>query len=217
MSAASQTQGEPAASSRGRFVLYVEGPRDRDILRSWALRLSPALAEDLGRSSVILGGRQPGRAMEHFREVRTAAPAARALCVLDRDDVQTAAPAGEAAVGLEFFTWSRRHIESYLLVPDAIRRSLQRRGVHPRANRDLERLVPATDDEETLRDIDAKRLFSAQGALARAFGGRLQPGRLAREMYVGELHPDIRTLFDRMRHALRAVDLSCLTESPAVD
>ncbi len=217
MSAARPNQAVPAATRRGRFVLYVEGPRDRDILRAWALRLSPALAEDLVRSSVILGGRQPDRAMEHFRGVRAAAPAARALCVLDRDDAPDTVPAAAAGEGLEFFTWSRRHIESYLLVPDAIRRTLRRRGAHPRIERAVERLMPASDDEAVLREIDAKRLLSAQGALSRAFGRPLQPGRLAREMYVGELHPDIRTLFDRMRHALRAVDISALTQSPAVD
>jgi hypothetical protein len=203
--------------SRGRFVLYVEGPRDRDILRAWAARLSPALAGDLVRSSVILGGRQPDRAVEHFQGIRAEAAAARAVCVLDRDDEPGAPAADDEAPGLEFFTWSRRHIESYLLVPAAIRRSLRDRGTDPRISRALERLVPAADDEDALRDIDAKRLLSAQGALARAFGRPLQPGHLAREMFVGELHPDIRSLFDRMRHALRALDRSSLTPSLPVD
>ena len=50
---------------------------------------------------------------------------ARALCVLDRDDGSEAAVPGGGEPGIEFFTWSRRHIESYLLVPEAIRRSLR--------------------------------------------------------------------------------------------
>jgi hypothetical protein len=198
-------------------VLYVEGPRDRDILRSWAFRLSPALGEELVRASVILGGRQPDRAVEHFRGVQAGGLSARAVCVLDRDDEPDAVPTAGEAPGLEFFTWSRRHIESYLLVPDAIRRFLRRSGADPRVSRAVERFVPPTDDEETLREIDAKRLLSAQGALARAFGRPLQPGRLAREMFVGELHPDIRCLFDRMRHALRSLDPSPLTQAPPVD
>ena len=217
MSAARPVPGEQVAGARARFILYVEGPRDRDILRAWALRLSPALAEDVVRSSRILGGRQPERAAEHFDSVRVTCPAARGLCVLDRDDAPTPPPVAEGGAALEFFTWSRRHIESYLLVPDAIRRSLLRRGAHPRTAHAVGRLVPATGDEDVLRDIDAKRLLSAQGALSRAFGAPIQPGRLAREMFVGELHPDIRSLFDRMRRALRAVELSSLTEPPAVD
>lgn len=199
--------------SPGRFVFYVEGPRDRDILRSWAMRLSPGLAQDLVRSSVILGGRRPERAVEHFRDVSRTSAVARALCVLDRD----AAPADPAAAeGLEFFTWSRRHIESYLLVPAAIRRSLRRRGDAPRVGRAIERLVPAQDDEEALREIDAKRLLSEQGDLARALGSPLRPGLLARQMYVGELHPDIRSLFDRVRETLRAIAVSSLTEPPSL-
>ena len=191
---------------RGRFVVYVEGPRDRDILRGWALRVSPALGEALAGAAVILGGRQPGRAVAHFQGVRRGAEASRGLCVLDRDDAPSPSPMGTP--GLEFFTWSRRHIESYLLVPDAIRRAMRVRAGDPRVIRALDRHVPDPEDEETLRDIDAKRLLSAQGVLAQAFGRPLQPGRLAREMFAGEHHPDIRALFDRMRHALRALDAS---------
>jgi hypothetical protein len=217
VSAARPAPGELEPRTRGRFVLYVEGPRDRDILRAWAFRLSPALAGDIVRSSVILGGRQPDRAVEHFEAVSANASPVRAVCVLDRDDQPSEVLAPGGAPGLEFFTWSRRHIESYLLVRDAIRRSLRAQGADPRVSRALDRHVPAVDDEESLRDIDAKRLLSAQGALARAFGRPLQPGRLAREMFVGELHPDIRVLFDRMRHAMRALDASSLTESTRVD
>lgn len=217
VSAARPAREDLGPIPRGRFVLYVEGPRDRDILRAWALRLSPALAEDLTRAAVILGGRQPDRALEHFREVRAAASVARGVCVLDRDDEPSDLPVADPSDGLEFFTWSRRHIESYLLVRDAIRRALRAQADDPRVGRALDRHVPPADDEDALRDIDAKRLLSTQGALARAFGRPLQPGRVAREMFVGELHPDIRTLFDRMRGALRAVDAPPLTPSPAVD
>ena len=193
----------PGAMGRGRLVVYVEGPRDRDILRAWASRMSPSLAEELVRSSVILGGRQPGRAVAHFCDVRREASNSRGVCVLDRDDEPTASPIG--APGLEFFTWSRRHIESYLLVPDAIRRALRVRADDPKVNRVLDLHVPHPEDEVALRAIDAKRLLSAQGALARAFGQPIQPGRVAREMFVGEHHADIRVLFERMRHALRAL------------
>lgn len=189
---------------RGRFVVYVEGPRDRDILRGWASRMSPGLAEALVRSAVILGGRQPGRAIAHFRDVLRGAAGSRGVCVLDRDDETTPAPIG--APGLEFFTWSRRHIESYLLVPGAIRRALRERADDPRVSRALDQHVPHPEDEAALRGIDAKRLLSARGALAQAFGRPLQPGRLAREMYVGEQHPDIRSLFERMRQAIRALE-----------
>lgn len=201
MSAARPERSEPGARGRGRFVVYVEGPRDRDILRGWAFRVSPALGEALAAAAVILGGRRPGRAIEHFEGVRRFAEGSRALCVLDRDDEPAAS--AEGAAGLEFFTWSRRHIESYLLVPDAIRRAIRARPDDPRVGRVLDRHLPHPDDEAALRSIDAKKLLSAQGALAKAFGRPVAPGRLAREMHAGEHHDDIRALFDRMRHALR--------------
>ena len=73
---------------------------------------------------MILGGRQPRRALEHFRSRGGTASGARAVCLLDRDDGVGRAPSSEGENGLEFFTWSRRHIESYLLVPNALRRAL---------------------------------------------------------------------------------------------
>src|SRR5215831_10019361 len=110
---------DPRSEERGSFILYVEGPRDRSILRAWAQRLLPELAPDLLEGAVILGGRRPARAVEHFR---ARAPGSRGLCVLDRDeDTASDLPPED---GLEFFTWGRRHIESYLLVASAIRRAL---------------------------------------------------------------------------------------------
>src|SRR4029453_5356301 len=100
--------------SEARFVVYVEGPRDRDVLAGWARRLSPPLARRLRASCVILGGRQPARGADHLVRRREALGVARGLCVLDGD--LPSAPAPEACEGLEYFTWSRRHIESYLLV-----------------------------------------------------------------------------------------------------
>ena len=58
----------PRASAPPAFTLYVEGPRDRSILRAWAYRMMPGHARRLFGASVILGGRQPERALEHFRE-----------------------------------------------------------------------------------------------------------------------------------------------------
>ena len=48
--------------SAGGFSVYVEGPRDRDVLAAWARRLSPPLARAFEPACVILGGRQPARA-----------------------------------------------------------------------------------------------------------------------------------------------------------
>jgi hypothetical protein len=184
------------------LVVYVEGPRDRDVLRGWAQRVDPGLGRIMGTGTVILGGRQPNRATAHFEDLRGSSSGARGLCVLDRDGDRERAP--EPAPGLEFHVWSRRHIESYLLVPEAIRRSLRL----PRADRRLERacrkLLPDPEDLGGWRALDAKRLLDPAGALSRAVGRPLRAGRIARAMHEDEIHQEVRGLLSRARAAFHA-------------
>ena len=181
-------------------VLYVEGPRDRDILEGWARAESAPLGRALNAAAVILGGRQPERAAAHFAEQREARPDLRGICVLDRDGGAPARPARQD--GLEVFTWSRRHIESYLLVPAAIQRSLRVPDREGRATRLLRQHLPACDDERTLRELDAKRLLADSGPLARGLGEPLALGRIARVMRPDELHADVSALIARLREVL---------------
>lgn len=187
-----------------RLALYVEGPRDRDLLHAWAFRVSPALADLVGEASVILGGRRPARALEHFRRLRAARADAAALCVLDRDGDPMPRPPRESEPGLEFFTWSRRHIESYLLVPGAICRALRLPPEDGRVERLFQRHVPGPDDELGLRELDAKRLLGEGGPFARALGGAPAPGRIARAMVFREIHPEVHGLLGRLRELAAA-------------
>ena len=180
------------------FVLYVEGPRDRDILLIWARRLFPPLARKLEANVVILGGRQPARARAHFREFLAVHPSAQGMCVLDRDDGAAQANSPDTEAPLEFFTWSRRHIESYLLVREAILRCLRRKPGDTRVASLVERLIPDSCDEASLQQIDAKRLLSAKGPLAQELGRALDPGRIARAQRQSELHPDVVDLMNRV-------------------
>jgi hypothetical protein len=186
------------------FIVYVEGPRDRDILGAWARRIGPRLSRPLVASTVILGGRQPARAAEHLRERRRQQPATRGICVLDRDGDRTPEPAVEP--GLEFFTWSRRHIESYLLVPAAIRRGLRIRDHDGHFDRMMRAHLPDLDDEAALRELDAKQLLGRKGPLARFISRPVAPGRIARAMLFEELHPDVRALFSRIQEGLGLVE-----------
>jgi len=185
-------------------VLYVEGPRDRDILEGWARAASVPLARAVREAAVILGGRQLGRAASHLAEAEALRPGLRGLCVLDRDDAAEA-PGGTAR--LEIFMWSRRHIESYLLVPAAIQRALHLPEHDGRASRLLRRYVPDAADEATLRDVDAKRLLGATGPIARGLGRPLALGRIARAMRPDELHGDVTALLARMREGLLAPEV----------
>lgn len=184
------------------LTLYVEGPRDRSILHAWAYRLISQRATRVIGSAVILGGRQPSRALEHFERHLAGVPGARALCVLDRDD-GSGAPPDPNGFDLEFFTWGRRHIESYLVVPAAIRRAVGVPQHDRRLERAIERELPDPDDELAWRELDAKRLLAPQGALTRAVGRPLPLSRIARATRADELHDDVHTLFARVEARLR--------------
>jgi hypothetical protein len=170
------------------FVLYLEGPRDQAILRSWARRLSRPLERAIDESAVIMGGRQPARAVEHFRRESERTEALRGLCVLDRDDGEERL--GEAVPGLDFFTWPRRHIESYLLVATAIRR-------HSSSAADLGRIEALLrGDGRDPEQAHAKTLLAPKGLLARELGRPISAAGVARAMHRDEIHPDVHALFD---------------------
>jgi hypothetical protein len=197
------SRGNGSNASSADFVLYVEGPGDRGILREWSYRLLPRMGRTLVDATVILGGRQPARAVEHFTEERRARPGLRALCILDRDDDDGPAPGDHDNLG--FFTWSRRHIESYLLVPDAVRRALGG-GEGPKLDRAFRDHFPAPGDEHALRALDAKRLLGRKGPIARALGRPLPLTRVARATREPELHVDVHDLFTRIGRELGAVE-----------
>ena len=213
------TRRRPRGSARGdaptgrptRAFVYVEGARDRDILRIWARRFSPALGRALVDATVILGGRQPARAVAHMRRQRAGAEQeVSGVCVLDHDghgDVRRATLA-EAGPALELFTWGRRHIESYLLVPEAIRRGLQVDDHDGHFVRWLARELPALGDERRMGEVDAKRWLSPKGPLAQALGRPVAPSRIARAMRVEEFHRDVRALLERLRDLMLEEDVS---------
>lgn len=180
------------------FVLYVEGARDREILRRWSHSVSPDLARAIERSAVILGGRQPGRATDHFARAVDDTPQTRAVCVLDRDNVPET---NESEFdGLAFYTWKRRHIESYLLAPEAICRVIRAPG-DGRVERFFRDHVPDLSDERALRDLDAKRLLGERGPLERSLGRSVGVGQIARAMRRTELHSEVVQLLEQIHVA----------------
>ncbi|MFK7896864.1 MAG: hypothetical protein AB8G23_13560 [Myxococcota bacterium] len=162
---------------------------------------------------MILGGKQPARAISDFRKRDVADGERAGLILLDRDhhghDDHDAFRAQASEVGLEVFVWSLRHIESYLLVPDVLRRVL---GLAS-DDRRVEALIEASgrtallDREDhagqSVRDgaeaMHAKRVIGAGGALFESFGVEVRAGEIARAMRSSELHADIHSLFERVR------------------
>ena len=188
-------RGGGARKGRAAFV-YVEGPRDRSIVEGWARGHAHALGVAVRNAAVILGGRQPARAHEHLAGVRAGGVDASGLCILDRDLDGIALHEGE--VSLPVFVWSRRHIESYLLVPDAILRSVGAEDRDGRLRRALRDRLPPADDEAQLRQADAKALLGANGPVAEQLGAAPSASRIARAMRRSELHGDVVELLERL-------------------
>ena len=147
---------------------------------------------------MIMGGRQPVRALEDFRKRGGGDSGWRGLIVLDRDhhpepEATAASPedlAGEP--GLELFVWGLRHIESYLLVPSAIRRlAAGFEGVER-----LDSLIAAELGVDG--QGHAKRFLGTGGSLSEALGTDLRAGEIARAMRADELHADVRVLLTRI-------------------
>lgn len=196
--------GAAPDSGELRLVLYVEGPRDREILAGWARHAAPRIARELAYETVILGGRQPARAIDDFRRRGGASAGFAGLVVLDRDDHRppVASDARLLEPGLELFVWSLRHIESYLLVPAAIRRV----APHAPDERRLADWIAGEVGTASLADasraqrggLHAKRLLGAGGALCESLGVELRPGEIAKAMRRDELHRDVHELFERI-------------------
>jgi len=184
------------------FIVYVEGPRDRGVLSAWARRLSPRLPRAFEAACVILGGRQPARAVGDLARRRAEGGVATGLCILDSD--LPATPTPEAGDGLEVFTWRRRHIESYLLVPAAIERAA--RAGDTRLRRLLDEELPHPSDEGALLSFDAKRFLGPKGPLARQLGRTLAPGWIARTMRADEIHEEARGLCARLAASLGVLE-----------
>jgi len=196
------------SSARGRrsgdpFVLYVEGARDREILQCWARRSEPSLARCIEHNTVILGGRRPARALSDFRRRGGVDAGLRGLVVLDRDDHEEGPESAHTAsreAGLEVFVWGLRHIESYLLVPAALRRVLRVSIDDPRVDRALADQMALEDDRQGSgsESIHAKRILGAGGSLSEALGAELRAGEIARAMRTDDLHDDVLALFKRI-------------------
>lgn len=195
------------ATASERFALYVEGPRDRDVLRLFAQRLSPELARAMDPCMQILGGRKPDRAAELFGRMLDEANhgerrVPQGLCVLDRDDPSRLSAYYPAGGGLEFVVWKRRQIESYLLVPAAIRRCAPNARDGARVERLLEAALPPAGNEQAFCDFDAKRMLGARGPIASVLGRPLRAREIVRNMSPVDIHADVKEVLTRVRDGI---------------
>jgi predicted ATPase len=115
-----------------KLIIYVEGETDEECMRGWAEALADdasftALRESMkGVAFVHLSGGSAKEMLEkadrHFAGCKLLSESAQRLMVLDRNDGKWQA---RRAQDSSLFVWSKRHIESYLLVPSAWKRAAQ--------------------------------------------------------------------------------------------
>ena len=91
--------------------------------------------------------------------------------------------------------WKRRHIESYLLVPAAIRRCIERDTGHPDVDRFLADHLPDMSNDAALREFDAKQLLGNKGPISRTFSRPIRPRDIVHCMSPDDIHSDIREFF----------------------
>ena len=201
---------------RTPFVLYLEGTSDADLLRLWARALGRN--GDLFERLPIhyLGSRNPKHAREHFLGLKSFRSDLAGLCILDPDrDPERVAEQIEhlPEAGLRFHVWQRRHIESYLLVPQAIGRAVHGdadllAAALIRAFRDFLSRPPrglifpaAVPDYRTfhmdwMADFDAKRQVFSPAPQDDSFVAEqrleeLTPDHVAQAMLPEEIHEDV--------------------------
>ncbi len=169
-----------------KLIIYIEGEGDEECLRGWV----DSLAKDSSFASlnekmkavafVYLSGGSAETMLEqadrHFRGCKLLSESAQRLMVLDRNDGKWR---NRVAQDSSLLVWSKRHVESYLLVPSAWKRaaSLAAEQTFELATASLENTVDAFFNEQSggaeinwlnptqqaFQDIDAKKmLFEAR-------------------------------------------------------
>jgi len=170
-------------------VLYVEGARDREILECWARRVDPGLTRCIERNTVILGGRRPARAIADFQKRGGVEAGYSGLIVLDRDHHGSDPTPTQSDGGLELFVWSLRHIESYLLVPSAIRRMLRLGADDRTVERLIEsHLVKDVKEAEGARGTESTERAERTAAVTTSAGRERSPDESVQSHRHGSLH-----------------------------
>jgi hypothetical protein len=200
-------------AEQGRAVLYCEGQSDFDILRAWAEVLDhPArafFAEPFFHSN---GGRSPREAKAHLFALRAIHPNMRGLLLVDGDNREIE-DREIATDGLAIVRWRRYEIENYLLVPAAIQRLLtpeeEALFAPLTADRAIEYLrtqLPGSFFDDPLSDATqaAVEVPASKKLLPQMFQAAGRPMEksdffmLAEKMRPDEIHPDVRTVLDKI-------------------
>ena len=225
-----------------KVFVYVEGETDEELLRGWADALGRdpefgILSQAMRRVAFVrLRGGSAEKMLEfadkHFRGCKFLGDGGERVLVLDRNDGKWLR---RAELDPNLFVWRKRHVESYLLVPEAWKRAGLKAAEDqfPIASQAAAATVESffreqsgglpvnwlNPAEQAFRDLDAKQmLFEARKArddgfdslTARLYDRQVVVTRrdVAAAMSSQEIHDDIKGLFRLILAALKRQPVS---------
>lgn len=189
---------------KSRCMLIVENDSDARLLKVFAVTLGREWPKGLVIWPWTGGGRER---KQLFLQLRAEVPELKALSLRDRDDLELGQvdkttlrdkSFNNSEPNLRFRVWRRRHIENYLLWPQAIARAAGRPVEDVTALMAEHALVVPADF--TSRDV-AEAMIDARGkeltqehdrSMKRVFG--VTPIDIAKQMHAEEIADDIRGL-----------------------
>lgn len=106
-----------------KWVLYLEGSTDLDMLKAFAKKLDHPVREYLYRIFVhYLSNNLPDIARKHFTGLKEAVPDLKGIALFDRIRIKSRAPNG-----LTEIVWQRKEIENYIPLPQTLERFLDKK------------------------------------------------------------------------------------------
>ena len=219
-----------------KVFVYVEGETDEELLRGWAKALAEdsafkTLSQDMQRVAfVALKGGSADEMLQfadkHFRGCKLLGDGAERVLVLDRNDGKWLRRAEQDP---NLLVWRKRHVESYLLVPEAWERAARAaadnqfpivagaaagtvRNFFKEQSRGLE-VNWLNPSEQLFRDLDAKQmLFEARASRGDGYDALtarlhdqqvvIERGDVAAAMLSTEIHEDVKQVFQKISTAL---------------
>ena len=207
-------QVEIVEALRERRLLYLEGPTDIEMLRSWAAALGHRCLPFLQRVTPVETAQRANKkhfAAAHFAAMRELIPEVRGAELRDGDQKKPASSASPRRKPPLLF-WERKEIESYLLHPDSVARYLQSEASPENAAKALRymkgNLPPIffkspLEESDFLEWLDIKEFFSG---LFQAAGLRRPTDEdylsMAERMKAEEIPPQVREKLDQIADCL---------------
>lgn len=203
-------QVEIVEALRERRLLYLEGPTDIQLLRSWAGILEHRCLPFFERTTPVETAQREKKhfAMAHFYAMQTLIPQVQGVQLLDGDKSKPEDTASGRKPLLETLFWERKEIQSYLLHPDSVTRYLQSRTSGDnvaKARQYMKDNLPPKFLEAPGGELPFSGNFVVKEFFSKLFqeAGLSLPGDkdylcMAEQMEASEIHPEVCEKLDQI-------------------